>query len=101
MCVTRKVFFKHQVNWNTVCGVIQNLPWLNIWFADNPVEALKKHLLLLVGRFVSTKFICMPNKDKPCFDDQSRHAYALRSRRLIVGGPVIALELTGKSLFAK
>ena len=23
LCVGRKVFFKHQVNWNTVCGAIQ------------------------------------------------------------------------------
>ena len=25
-CVSRKVFVKHQVNWNTVCGAIQDLP---------------------------------------------------------------------------
>ena len=27
LCVNRKVFLKHQINWNTVCGAIQNLPW--------------------------------------------------------------------------
>ena len=27
LCVSRKVFLKHQVNWNTVCGVIRELPW--------------------------------------------------------------------------
>ena len=27
LCVSKKVFLKHQVNWNTVCGAIQNLPW--------------------------------------------------------------------------
>ena len=26
LCVSRKVFLKHQVNWNTVCGAIQDLP---------------------------------------------------------------------------
>ena len=26
LCVSRKVFLKHQVNWNTVCGAIQELP---------------------------------------------------------------------------
>ena len=41
LCVSRKVFFKQQVNWNTVCGAIQDLPWRNIWSADNPVEVLK------------------------------------------------------------
>ena len=26
LCISRKVFLKHQVNWNTVCGSIQDLP---------------------------------------------------------------------------
>ena len=30
LCVSRKVFLKHQVNWNTVCGAMQDLPWCNI-----------------------------------------------------------------------
>ena len=50
LCVSRKVFLKHQVNWNTVCGAIQDLPWRNIWLSDNPVEVLNKHLSLLDGR---------------------------------------------------
>ena len=40
LCVSRKVFMKHQVNWNTVCGAIQELPWRNIWLSDNPVEVV-------------------------------------------------------------
>ena len=44
LCVSRKVFLKHQVNWNTVCGAMQDLPWRNIWSADNPVEVLNEHL---------------------------------------------------------
>ena len=96
LCVNRKVFLKHQVNWNTVCGAMQDLPWRNIWFADNPVEVLNKHLSLLIGRYVPTKVIRVRNKDKPWFDDQCRHD---SSRRLIFGGNLIALGLTGKSLF--
>ena len=38
LCVSRKVFLQHQVNWNTVCGVIKDLPRRNISSADNPVE---------------------------------------------------------------
>ena len=30
LCVSRKVFLKHQVNWNTVCGAMRYLPWRNI-----------------------------------------------------------------------
>ena len=48
LCVSRKVFLKHQVNWNTVCGAMEDIPWRNIWSADNPVEVLNEHLLLPV-----------------------------------------------------
>ena len=48
LCVSRKNFLKHQINWNTVCGAIQDQPWRNIWLADNPVEVLHEHLSLLV-----------------------------------------------------
>ena len=49
LCVGRKVIVKHQVNWNTVCGAMQDLPWRKIWSSDNPVEDLKDRLSLLVG----------------------------------------------------
>ena len=64
LCVSRKVSLKYQVNWNTVCGAIQDLPWRDISLADNPVEVLNEHLSLLVGRNVPTKVICVRNKDK-------------------------------------
>ena len=57
---------------------MQDLHWRNIWSADNPVEALNEHLLLLVGPFVPTKVIRVRNKDKPWFDDQCRHAFGLK-----------------------
>ena len=44
LCVTNKVFLKHQVNWKTVCGAIRELPWRNIWLSDNPVEVLNDRL---------------------------------------------------------
>ena len=77
LCMSRKVFLKHHVNWNTVCGAIWGLPWHNIWLADNPFEVLNEHLSLLVGRQVPTKVIDVRNKDKPWFDDQCRHAFYL------------------------
>ena len=30
LCVSRKNFLTQQVNWNTVCGAMQDLPWRNI-----------------------------------------------------------------------
>ena len=76
--MSRKAFLKHQVNWNTVCVAIRELPWRNIWHADNPVEVLNEHLSLLVGRYLPTKVIRVRNKDKPWFDDQCRHAFGLK-----------------------
>ena len=70
LCVSWKVFLKHQVNWNTVCGAMQDLPWRNISPANNPVEVLNEHLLLLVRHFVPTMIIRVRNKDKPWFDGQ-------------------------------
>ena len=73
-CVSRKVFLKDQVHWNTVCGAMQDLSWRYIW----SVEVLNEHLLLLVGRFVPTKIIRVSNNDKPWFDDQCSHAFGLK-----------------------
>ena len=70
LCVSRKVFLKHQVNWNTVSAAIRELPRRNIWLSDNPIEVLNEHLSLLVGRYVPSKVIHVRNKDKPWFDDQ-------------------------------
>ena len=78
LCVSRKVSLKHKVNWNTVGGAIQDLPWRNIWLANNPVEAMNKHLSLVVGRYVPTKVIHVRKKDKPWFADQCRHAFGLK-----------------------
>ena len=78
LCVSRKIFLKHQDNWNTVCGAIRNLPWHNISLVDNPVEVLNEHLSLLVGMYVPTNVIRVRNKDKPWFDDQCRHAFGLK-----------------------
>ena len=52
LCDSRKVFLEHQVNWNTVCGAIRDLPWRNIWLAGNPVEVLNEQQFLLVGQYV-------------------------------------------------
>ena len=86
LCVSRKVFLKNQVNWNTVCGAILELQWRNIWLADNPLAVLNEHLSLLVGRYVPTKYITS--------------SLLASSRGLIFRRPVIALWLTGKSLSA-
>ena len=70
LCVSRKAFLKHQVNWNTICGAIQELPWRNIWLSDNSVEVLNKYLSLLVGRYVPTNVIRVCNA-RATLDKQS------------------------------
>ena len=81
--VSRKVFHKNQINWNSVCGAIQDLPWYYIRSADNPVEVLNEHLSLPVGRYVPTKVIRVHNRDKPWFDDQCRRAFGLEEEAQI------------------
>ena len=39
---------------------------------------MNEHLSLLVGRYVSTKIICIRKKNKPWFDDQCRLAFDLK-----------------------
>ena len=75
LCINRKVFLKHQVNWNTVGGALQDLPWHNIWSADNPVEVLTDNLSLLVEGSVATKVIPVRNKDKHRFDDRCMRTF--------------------------
>ena len=76
---------------------MQDLPCRNIWSADNPVEVLNEHLLLLIGRFVPTKIIRVRNKGKLGLMINAGTLLA-SNRRLNFGGPVIALRLTGMSL---
>ena len=35
LCVSSKFSLKHQVNWNTVCGGMQDMFWRYIWLVDN------------------------------------------------------------------
>ena len=78
LCVSRNVFLKHQVKWNTVCCALWELPWCIICLSDNRVEVLNDHLSLLVGRYEPTKVIRVHNMDKPWFDDQLRHDFGLK-----------------------
>ena len=93
--VSRKVFLKHQVTWNTICDAIQDLPWCNIWLAVNPAEVLNEHLSLLVERYLPTKvnFVCVTKIILGLMINAGMHLASF-------GGPVIALKLTGKSLSA-
>ena len=60
LSVSMNIFLKHTVNWNILCGAIQDLPCCSIWYADNPVEVLNEHLFLHAGWTLST------NQDHPC-----------------------------------
>ena len=74
----KNIFLKHQVNWNTVCGAMRDLPRRNIWSSDTPLQVLNEQLSLLVGRYVPIKIIRVRNKDKPWFDDLCRGAFDLK-----------------------
>ena len=98
LSVSRKVSLKHQVNWNTVCGAIWELSWRNIWLSDSPVEVLNNHLSLLVGRYELRSSVCVITINLGLMINAGM---LLASRkRLILGEPVIALGLIGKSVSA-
>ena len=59
LSVSRKVYLKHQVNWNTVCGAIRELPWRDIFLSDNPVVGLNEQC------FLASWTLCT-NQGKPC-----------------------------------
>ena len=94
LCVSWKFFLSHQVNWNKICGLTQDLPWHKIWSADNPVEIFNEHLSLLVGCYVITRSSIY----------KTRLSLGLMINAcvllLIFGGTVIALGFNGKSLSA-
>ena len=48
------------------CGAIQDLPWHNIWPANNPVLVLNEYLLLLIGCFVAAGWMFCSNQGHPC-----------------------------------
>ena len=89
LCVNRIVFLKHQINWNTVGGALQDLPSRNIWSAGNPFEVLNEHLSLLVDRPRSS--VCA-TRINLCLTINARALLTL-SRRLIIGGPIIAIPV--------
>ena len=99
LCISRKVFLKHLVNWNTVCGAMQDLPWRNIG------------LLTILLRFWTSICRCwfdvmFQPRSSMCATRMSlglmiNAGILLASRRrLKFCGSVIALGLTGKSLYA-
>ena len=97
LCVSKKVFMIHQVNWNTVCGAIQDLPWRNIWLTDNPVEVLNEHLSCWLDiMYQPRSSVCVTRISLGLMINAGM--LLASSRRLIFGGDVIALGLTGKSL---
>ena len=102
-----KFFLKHQANWNTVCGVMWDQPWHNIWLADSDkrVKVLNKDLSLVVGHYVPQyqpgSSMCITRISLGLVSNAAcRHTFGLKpsSMRLIFGGLVIANGLTGKSL---
>ena len=71
LCVNKKKFLKHLVNLNAVCGgKIQDQPWPNIWYADNPVRGFERTSGPAGWTLCTNKVIRVPNKDKPWFNDQ-------------------------------
>ena len=99
LCVRKKAFLKHQVNWNTVCGAMQDLPWCNIWSADIPVEVFKMSICCCWLDILSQPRSSMWATRILLGLMINAGMLLASSRRLIFSGPVITLGLTLKSLY--
>ena len=99
LCISRKVSLEHQVNRITVSGAI-HLPSRNIWSsAENLVEVLNEHLFgWLDVMYQPRSSVCTTRISLNFMINAAENLAS--SRRLIFGGPVIALVLTEKSLSA-
>jgi len=75
LCISRRVFMKHQVNWDAVRSAVQGFPWHLIYRSDEPVEQLNVHLSEVVERYVPTRVIRLRNSDKVWFNDDCRLAF--------------------------
>ena len=99
LCLSHKVFLKHQVAWTTVCGSLRDLPWHNIWLSDNPVEVLMNNCpCWLHVMYQSRSSMCVTRLSLRLIINAG--ILLVLSRRLIFIGDVITLGLTGKSLYA-
>ena len=85
---SRKVFLKHQVNWNTVCGAIQDLPWHSIWLAVEVLDVMYQPRSSVCATRISHGLMV------------NAGVLFSSSRRLIFYESVISHGLTGKSLSA-
>ena len=97
--VSRRVFLKHQVNWNTVCGALQDLPGVTFRLRTILLRfGTSSCSLWLDIMYRPRSSVC--SKDKPWFDKIFINSGVLltSSKRFIVGGPLISLGLTEKSL---
>ena len=99
LCVSRKVFLKHQVNWNTVCEAIRDL---------TRIVFRLQTILLRFGMSICPCWLdVMYQPRSSVCTTMISHGLMINagmllasSRRLIFGGPMIALGLTGKCLSA-
>ena len=99
LCVSRKVFLKHKVNWNTVRAAMQDLPGITfglltilLWFGMSFCSCWLDVL------FQSRSSACATRISLGLMINAGM--LLASSRRLIFCGPVIALGLNGKSLSA-
>ena len=98
LCVSRKVFLKHQVNWNTVYGAILFLPLQNIWSADIPWRfGTSICPCWLEVMYQLRSFVCISIINLGLMTCCAG-VLLISSRRHIFGKPAIALWLTRKRL---
>ena len=95
LCVSMKIFLKHQVNLNTVCGAIRELSCITFGLLTNLLRLWTNICPCWLDVMYQPRSSVWERERKPWFDDQCRHAFGLKQEALWSNfvGPVIALGL--------
>lgn len=73
--ISRHVYLKSNVNWDSVCEDVANIHWNTIFNSNEPVDVLNNSLLGILHRRVPSKIIKSRIKDKAWFNNDCRRAF--------------------------
>ena len=71
-CVSKTVYQKSRISWDTIRDAFSNLPWSVIIGSDQPVTLLNQHISSIIQQHVPKTTIKIRNNDEPWFDDLCR-----------------------------
>ena len=74
-CVSKTVYQKSRIAWDSVRDAFTNLPWSEVIGSDHPVTLLNQHISSIIRQHVPKTTIKIRNNDEPWFDKHCRLAF--------------------------